>query len=231
MALALSKENFLLHKIHSLTGIVPVGFYMAQHLILNSFSMGGEDYFNGVIGFFEGMPWHFLLTLEIVAIWIPLLFHSIYGFFITGRAKPNYIGTKYGWSQNRMYLFQRVSGIVIFAFLLMHITTTTGVKYVTHDADVIKFAAWHDKMSNPIWLVIYMVGILASAYHLGYGIWNFCIRWGITISEKAQVSVQKVAFGAFIFLTLTGWLALFGFLMHTPKGAPSSDAPLSASLR
>lgn len=229
MAVALTKENFLLHRIHSITGIVPVGFYMAQHLILNSFSLGGESYFNGVINFFEGMPKHFLLVLEIVAIWIPLLFHSVYGVFITGRAKPNYIGTKYGWSQNRMYYLQRVSGIVIFAFLIMHVATTTGAKYLANDADVIKYAAWHQKMSNPLWLVVYMVGILASAYHLGYGIWNFSIRWGIAISEKAQMSVQKIGFAAFIFLTLTGWAALFGFLLHKPT-LPAEKATLSASM-
>ncbi|RYG39362.1 hypothetical protein EON81_01400 [bacterium] len=230
MAVALSKENFLLHKLHSLSGIVPVGFYMTQHLILNSFSFGGEAYFDGVINFFEGMPKHFLLALEIIAIWIPLLFHSVYGMFITNRAKPNYIGTRYGWSQNRMYTFQRWSGIVIFVFLLMHVTTTTGAKYVANDADVIKFAAWHQKMMNPLWLIAYMIGVLTSAYHLGYGVWNFCIRWGITISEKAQETVQKVALGVFVFLTLAGWVALFGFIIHKPS-KPAEQAVLSASLR
>ncbi|RYG49795.1 succinate dehydrogenase [bacterium] len=228
MAVALSKENFLLHKLHSLSGIVPVGFYMAQHLTLNSFSFGGEAYFDGVIDFFEGMPKHFLLALEVLAIWLPLLFHSVYGFFITSRAKPNYIGTRYGWSQNRMYTLQRWSGIIIFAFLLMHISTTTVAKYIANDASVIKYAAWHQKMSNPIWLVVYMLGVITSAYHLGYGVWNFCIRWGITISERAQEKVQKVAFGVFVGLTLIGWVALFGFLMHKPA-KPAAEVVVTAS--
>src|SRR4051812_28679022 len=63
MSVSITKENFFWHKLHSLAGIVPIGFYMLQHLVLNTFSLAGPDYFNGVIGFFEGMPFHFLLIL------------------------------------------------------------------------------------------------------------------------------------------------------------------------
>jgi succinate dehydrogenase / fumarate reductase, cytochrome b subunit len=224
MSIAITRENFFWHKLHSLTGIVPVGFYMVQHLTLNSFTIAGADRFDNVIGFFESLPAHILLVLEVCAIWLPLLFHSIYGLFISGRAKPNFIGTRYGWSENRMYWLQRMSGIVIFFFLCMHVATTTGVKYVTGNSDVIKYAAWHEKLTSNgyIWLVIYLVGITACTYHLSYGIWNFCIRWGITISDKAQQNVQKISLGAFIVLTLLGWAALGGFLIHPVPAAAIS---------
>ncbi|MEJ5171677.1 MAG: hypothetical protein WHU10_11875, partial [Fimbriimonadales bacterium] len=84
--MALNRENFLLHKLHSLTGIVPIGFYMLQHLTLNSFALAGPDKFNAVIAFFEGMPKHILLALEIGVILLPILFHGVYGLFITQRA-------------------------------------------------------------------------------------------------------------------------------------------------
>jgi len=141
MALAINRENYVLHRIHSLTGIVPVGYYMVQHLALNTFTLGGPKYFDGVIEFFEAMPKHFLLGLEVVAIWLPLLFHAVYGLFITGRAKQNFIGTKYGWSENRMYWFQRMSGIFLFFALIVHVSMTTVRKYVTGDADIIKYQA------------------------------------------------------------------------------------------
>ena len=229
MSIAITRENFFWHKVHSLTGIVPVGFYMVQHLTLNSFTLAGPDRFDNVIGFFESLPFHILLALEVCAIWLPLLFHSIYGLFIYNRAKSNFIGTRYGWSQNRMYWLQRMSGIVIFFFLCMHVATTTGVKYVTGNSDVIKYAAWHEKLTSfgYIWFVVYLIGILASTYHLSYGIWNFCIRWGITISDKAQQNVQKISLAVFVVLTLLGWAALAGFLIH---GAPVVAAASSANL-
>lgn len=232
MALALTRENYVLHKIHSLTGVIPVGYYMAQHLLLNTFSVAGEAKFNAVLAFFEGIPNYVLLALEAVAIWIPLLFHSIYGIFITGRAQQNYIGDKYGWSQNRMYTLQRVSGIFIFVFLIYHVITTTVTKYATHDIHRIEYAAWQEKLTGYgyFFLVFYMLGVLASSYHLGYGIWNFCIRWGITISDRAQRQVQKISLGIFLLLTALGWAALFGFLMHKPAGATTSVSAQAQTL-
>jgi len=215
MAIAVGKENFVLHKLHSLSGIIPVGYYMVQHLVLNSFTLGGPEKFNAVIGFFESMPKFFLLTMEICAIWIPLLFHAIYGIFIVSRAKPNYFGSVYGWSQNLMYTFQRWSGILLFFFLILHVVTTTGYKYATGSSKVVEYAAWHDKLATApyLWLVVYIVGVATASYHLAYGIWNFCIRWGITVSDKAQNAVQKFAFAFFVVITLIGWAALAGFLI------------------
>lgn len=225
MAVSVRKENFVLHKIHSLTGIVPVGYYVVQHLVLNTFSLAGPTMFNDVIGFFESMPKFLLLAIELVAIWIPLLFHAIYGLFIVDRAQPNYFTRKYKWSQNRMYTLQRWSGIFLFFFLIIHFATTTGYKYLTGNSDVIKFAAWHGKLTEyyGIWLIFYVVGVFVASYHLCYGLWNFCIRWGITVSDKAQVTVQKFSFVAFILLTLIGWGALVGFLI--PHGSDSTSAP------
>lgn len=227
MSLALNRENFFWHKVHSLTGVIPVGFYMVQHLTLNSFSLGGPEKFNGVIGFFESLPKHLLLTLEIFAIWLPLIFHSIYGLFITNRSQPNYLTTKYRWSQNRMYTFQRWSGIVIFFFLIYHVVSTTGYKYfldLTNSAQergyaspaaAIEFAAWNAKLTSfgGLFFVVYMIGIAASAYHLAYGLWNFSIRWGITISEKAQHRIQRISAGVFVALVVLGWAALAGFVL------------------
>ncbi len=215
MAVALSKENYVLHKLQSLTGIIPAGAYMLQHLTLNSFSIAGPDKFDGVIGFFESVPFHLLLVLEIFLIWLPIAFHAVYGLFIAFRAAPNAVGTKYGWSQNRMFLLQRISGVVLFFFLIYHVVTTTGAKYANHSADGIYFQAWHEKLvaNGYLLLLVYFVGVLCASYHLAYGVWNFCIRWGITISENAQIRVQKFAFGMFVVVTLLGWGALVGFVV------------------
>ena len=228
MSVALNRENFLLHKLHSLSGIVPVGFYMLQHLTLNSFTLAGPEKYNGVIDFFEALPKHILLLLEVCVIWIPLIFHSVYGMFIYGRAKSNFIGTRYGWSENRMYWLQRMSGVVIFFFLCYHTATTTIAKYLAGSADGLKYVAMHDKLTAffGIPFMIYMVGILAASYHLCYGVWNFCVRWGITISDEAQMKVQKISFGLFILVTLLGWGALGGFLIH----GTSTQAAVQATL-
>lgn len=220
MSLALSKENYFWHKVHSLTGIVPVGFYMLQHLSLNSFTIAGPDRFNGVIHFFESLPKHLLLTMEVVAIWLPLLFHAIYGLFIVNRGEQNYFQSKYKWSQNRMYTLQRWSGLFLFLFLAYHVATTTIAKYIAGTSTGIEYAAWQQNLTanGYILFVVYLVGVLVASYHLSYGVWNFCIRWGITVSETAQMRIQKFALGMFVAVTLLGWTALVGFLIHDPAG-------------
>lgn len=214
MAASITKENFFWHKVHSLSGIIPIGFYMVQHLTLNSFSLAGPSAYNGVSGFFYSMPEHVLLGIEIVFIWVPLLFHALYGFVIVSHSEVNYFTTKYKWSQNRMYTLQRVTGLFLFVFLCIHVATTTLQVKLHHSTDVVDYE--HMRLMFTIgghaFLILYLLGVLAASYHLCYGIWNFCIRWGITVSEKAQASVQKLSMILFIVVTLLGWLALAGFM-------------------
>lgn len=221
MALSVTRENYVMHRIHSITGVMPVGYYMVQHLVLNFNSVFGPEKFNGVIEFFEGLPKPFLLALEVGMIWLPLLFHAVYGLFIISRAENNYLSTKYKWSHNKMFFLQRVSGIVVFFYLIYHSITTTGAKYLSGSAEGVKYAGMSEKLHNPIVLAIYVIGILAASYHLGYGIWNFCIRWGITVKEDAQVRVQKLSAVIFVALTLLGWGALGGFFLHSTKDQPN----------
>jgi succinate dehydrogenase / fumarate reductase cytochrome b subunit len=101
----------------------------------------------------------------------------------------------------------------------------------------LKFAAWHEFFSNPLWVLVYATGIIASSYHLGYGIWNFCIRWGITVSEEAQTRIQKASALIFVALTLLGWGVIAGFIINKPGAAKTEAAtaaivqPLSVATR
>ncbi len=222
MSVAINRENFVWHKLHSLSGIIPVGFYMLQHLTLNSFSLAGEAHFNGVIAFFGSIPWYVLLAMEVLLIWMPLAFHAGYGLLITNRGESNYFGN-YRWSQNRMYMLQRYSGAFLFLFLIFHVSMTTGRKYVTGDDHLIMYAEWQRMLSQAGYLltVVYLLGVLAASYHLSYGVWNFCIRWGIAIGDQAQARVQRFSFWMFVAVTLLGWAALAGFFLHTPAASVS----------
>jgi succinate dehydrogenase / fumarate reductase cytochrome b subunit len=231
----LGEENFFWHKLHSLTGIIPVGYYLVQHLTLNTFSLGGREKFNGVIAFFEGMPTHFLIALKIFAIWLPLIFHAVYGLFIVNRASPNLSEKAYRWRENRYYTWQRASGILAFLFLIYHMTTTSVAGKVK-GVQVIQYDAWAGKLSEPVLgipyliLAVYMLGILACTYHFSYGLWSFCIRWGLTINENAQASLWRLANVSFIGLTLLGYLALLGFFWAPFSESHQSDGPVQVQL-
>lgn len=221
------RESFFWHKLHSLTGIIPTGFYMVQHLTLNSFSLGGPDKFNGVIGFFEGMPKHFLFLLKFGVIWPALIFHAIYGVFIVSRAEPNYSQPSLKYRENRYYQRQRWTGIFAFVFLAWHMATTSVIGQL-QGPEAITYDTWAARLAAPagtyLMLLFYVLGIVACSYHLAYGIWNFCIRWGITISPQAQEKMGKFSFGAFIAVSGIGILALAGFFNPVLERRHSADA-------
>src|SRR3982750_416255 len=110
-------NTFLLRKLHQLTGIVPLGVFYFVHIYTNSTALNGAKVFNDHVGGIHEMP--YLLFIEILGIFVPLLFHSVYGILISAEAKPNVLG--YGFARNWFYIFQRVTGIYLFVFLLFHI--------------------------------------------------------------------------------------------------------------
>lgn len=222
--MAFGRENYFWHKLHSLTGVIPIGFYMLQHLTLNSFSLAGPSKFNSVIGFFESVPKHLLLALEIGLLGLPILFHGIYGLFITSRADLEVAKGAYPWRENRMFWLQRWTGVALFLLLILHVATTT-INAKINGPQVIQWQAWHDKLTSYgyVVLIVYMIGIVAAAYHLCYGLWNFCIRWGITVSGHSQRAMQKFSAAAFVAVTLLGWAALFGFLKQPSAGSDSNE--------
>ena len=223
------RENFILHKLHSLSGVVPVGFYMVQHLTANSFALAGANRFNNVIDFFASWPPHLLLGVEVLGIWLPLLFHAVYGIIIVSKADGNYSSKAYRYRENKYYTLQRWSGVVAFFFLIGHFASTT-VRAKMMGPEAIKFNAMADLMAWPNGLyfgfILYAIGVTACAYHFAYGIWNFCIRWGITVKESSQMATARVSFVVFIALTLLGVGDLVAFLRGHSSEETTVQAPV-----
>lgn len=212
---AIFHDSFLLHKLHSLTGILPIGLFMIFHLVMNSYSLRGEVEFNTVVKAIGYTP--FVAIVEWVAIFIPILFHAGYGFVIAMEAQgPGGNLQHYKYGRNVLYYLQRVSGIVALAFLIYHVFTTWGVKKAyelagNHELGFqsISYAAMTWRFENVGYFFAYVLGVGASAFHLGNGIFSFSIRWGLAIGKEAQ----KVAalLGAGVFFAMAGlgcWTAL-----------------------
>ena len=187
MAIKLSR-TFLLRKLHQITGIVPLGMFFLVHIYTNSAAMGGRESFNEHVKGIHDIP--YLLFAEVFGIFLPLLYHSVYGIFISAETRPN-VGN-YGYGRNWFYLFQRITGIFLFFFLLFHILNfrfgmipglnTTPVAGNADEA----FQIVSREFQNAGILLLYILGVAATAWHLGYGLFLFAVDWGIVIGEKAQ---------------------------------------------
>ncbi len=213
MAISFSK-TFLLRKLHQLTGIVPLGVFFFVHLYTNSTALNGAKVFNDHVGGIHEMP--YLLFIEITGIFLPLLFHSIYGVLISSEAKPNVLN--YGFARNWFYMFQRVTGIYLFVFLLFHILNFRfglipglNMTPVAGNADK-AFAIVSGEFATTWVLIIYILGLLATAWHLAYGFFLFAVDWGIVIGEKAQRITLYACLGLFVILGGVGVNAAFAFV-------------------
>ncbi len=209
-------NTFLLRKLHQITGVVPLGAFFFVHMYTNSAAMNGAGSFNKHVKDIHDMP--YLIFIEIFGIFIPLLFHSIYGVLISGEARPNVLS--YSYARNWFYIFQRVTGIFLFVFLLFHILNlrfglipgleSYGAPVAGNGDRAFQIVA-AEFQSIGI-LIFYILGVVATAWHLAYGFWLFAVDWGIVIGEKAQRVTLYASIGLAVFLSAVGINAAIAFV-------------------
>lgn len=190
-----SRRSFLLRKLHSLTGALPVGGFLLFHFWTNAKALQGQAQYDDAVADITHMP--YLRVLELVLILAPLLFHAGYGVVLALEGKPN-VG-RYPYSRNWMYTAQRATGLIAFAFIAFHLWEYWGQKVMGRMAPEDFYPRLCANMAAtvggvPLIALVYVVGIAASVFHFANGLWGFCFSWGITISRRAQ-RMAAVVFG------------------------------------
>jgi len=128
-----SRISYILDKLQSLSGIVPIGAFLAEHIWSNSYALVSPAKYNDVSRELQQVPWR--IFVETAVLWLPLLFHSLYGFYIWWKGKSNI--TSHPWMSNWMYTLQRWTGLIAFAFIAWHLYTQRYEGHgVTSYADV-----------------------------------------------------------------------------------------------
>jgi succinate dehydrogenase / fumarate reductase cytochrome b subunit len=213
LAIRLSK-TFVLRKLHQLTGILPLGIFLLEHFYTNSKALTGPGDFNNAVKDLQSIP--YILFVEIGGIFIPLLYHAIYGLVITMEARPNNLA--YPYARNWFYTIQRITGIILFFFITFHVLNFRfglvpglNTQSVAHHVDEAFNIVQREFRMIPIF-IIYMIGITATVWHLANGLWLFLVDWGITIGERAQrlTGYACIAFG--VLLLLVGINAAVAFI-------------------
>jgi succinate dehydrogenase / fumarate reductase cytochrome b subunit len=203
LAIRLSK-TFVLRKLHQLSGIFPLGIFLLEHFYTNSKALTGPQDFNNAVRDLQSIP--YILFVEIGGIFIPLLYHAIYGLVITMEARPNNLA--YPYARNWFYLIQRITGVILFFFITFHVLNFRfglipglNTMSVAHHIDESFNIVSREFHMVPIFIV-YVIGITATVWHLANGLWLFLVDWGITIGERAQrlTGYACIAFGAVLLL-------------------------------
>lgn len=235
----LSEQNyFLIRRLHSLSGLVPLGVFLFVHLLTNATILGGAGAFQAAVGRIHAME-PFLIPIEIVGIFIPLAFHIIVGFLIAFSGRPNPQAYPYG--PNIRYTLQRITAYIAFVFVLYHLYQMhwlgkplggAAFAYEHDPASTTAATSTADALKSAMWIApFYAVGIVATVFHLANGIWTSLITWGITIKPRTQrfSGYACAVFG--VLLTVVGLGALLGFRTldeNTTARVPANDTPTTS---
>lgn len=200
------RHEFFNRRLHSLLGVIPIGIFVIQHLVVNHFAVYGEESFNNAAGFMESLP--FRLTLETVVIYLPILFHAILGIYIALWVPRNNVG-HYSFMRNWLFMLQRISGVITLIFIAWHVwQTRIQVALGTTNVD---YQLMEDILSSTGMFWFYIIGVISTTFHFANGLWGFSVTWGITQSKKSQKILTYVTLLVFLVLSYIGVRTLIQF--------------------
>ena len=199
-------HSFFWRKLHSLSGILPLGIFLMVHMFINSLATLGQGDFNRGVSLLHSIP--YLWFLELVVIFIPILYHALYGIWIVYLTRNNL--ENYRYFRNWLFYLQRVSAIITMLFVTWHVVVlrfSEGLINRKMDFEFVSTA-----LNQPLILILYLFGLLASFGHFANGLWSFLVSWGVTVGEQAQITAAYACFAVFIILTAVGINALLAFI-------------------
>lgn len=215
--------SFWLRRLHSLTGIVPVGAFLFEHILIsNASAIGGPLAYARQVRFLASLP--LVPILELFGIWLPILFHALYGFYIWYRGETN-VG-EYPWTGNWMYTAQRWTGGIAFAYILWHTWTMRFTGIDLHEFPGASFGKVQSEVFQTPLFLFYVVGLIAASWHFAYGIWLFCAKWGIVSGEQARKRFLILCLAFFFVLTGVGLASLTSFRSHALQPTDSAGASM-----
>jgi succinate dehydrogenase cytochrome b subunit len=220
----LERNEFLLRRLHSLSGMVPVGAYMVVHLLTNASVLDGAATFQRNVYQIHSLG-KVLPVVEWVFIFLPLLYHAIYGVLIVRGAAPN--SSTYKYTSNVRYTLQRATGMIAFVFIFWHVfhmhgwlhsewwergvaQPLYGAIFRPYNAASTAAQAMQLSIIVPI---LYAIGVLSCVFHLANGIWTFGITWGVWVTPAAQrwATAACLVFGLLLAVVSMGALGGFAF--------------------
>jgi succinate dehydrogenase / fumarate reductase cytochrome b subunit len=206
----LGRHQFLIYRLFSLSGLVPVGAFLVVHLLTNASVLGGPGAFQSRVNLIHSLG-PLLVPVEWAFIVLPMLFHATVGFVIIANGLPN-VGS-YPYAGNVRYTLQRATGMIAFAFILWHVihlhwlgTPLGGGRFDPHHASSSTARA----LASPLVTAMYAIGILSAVFHFANGLWSLGITWGLWTSPAAMRRASAVSIVVGVLLAAAGLGALGG---------------------
>ncbi len=201
----LSRHQFLIYRLFSLSGLIPVGAFLVVHLLTNASVNAGAGVFQSRVDMIHSLGEGLLPVVEWLFIFLPMIFHATVGFMIIANGLPN-VGS-YPYVGNVRYTLQRATGMIAFFFIIGHVIhlhwmgrPLGGGQFDPHAATSSAAIAIHPILST----LLYAVGVLCAVFHLANGLWTLGITWGIWTSPAAMRRANAVSVVVGLALAVAG---------------------------
>ncbi|MFO0943888.1 MAG: succinate dehydrogenase cytochrome b558 subunit [Pirellulales bacterium] len=228
-----TRHEFLIRRLHSLSGLIPVGAYMVVHLLVNASILNGAGSFQKYVNEIHSLG-KILPLVEWTFIFLPIIFHAAFGVWIIKSGKSN-VG-QYKYTSNWRYSMQRWTGMIAIVFIFMHVFHLHGWFHgdwwksnVAEPLGMAQFRPYNaastlaTALSGFVAPIGYVIGIVACVFHLANGIWTMGITWGIWISPKSQKNASIVCSAFGVFMLAVGLSALVGARKVDPAEAKTLE--------
>lgn len=216
----ISRHEFSIRRVHSLSGLIPVGAFLCMHLLTNASVLGGAQLFQDNVDRIHALG-PALVVVEWLFIFFPLLFHAAVGVIIATQCEPNSGAYRYG--SNIRYTLQRATAWIALFFILWHVfhmhgwlpmeslkekiaETGYGAQFDPDHATSSAAAA----TSSILIKGLYAIGVLSCVYHFANGLWTMGITWGLWTSPASQRRANYVCGAIGVALAVAGLGALVG---------------------
>ena len=221
----------LLRKLHSLSGVVPLGAFLLLHLWTTASIGSSQATYDRQVGFLHGGP--FLGFLELVLVLVPLAYHGLYG--IIRSLSPRDVNRTY--DSDLMVVLQRVSGAVVLVFVVLHVwefrvqTWTSGLPVASYSTKLVSDLS--STQYGVPWIALgTIVGSAASLFHLVNGMTSFCNTWGFATNDAVLRRLRLVfrTFGILFFVVSAALVVQVATGSRVfPAEQPGGDALLCGS--
>jgi succinate dehydrogenase / fumarate reductase cytochrome b subunit len=201
-------NSYYSRKLHSLLGVIPLGLFIVEHALTNysAFERGKQGFIDSVHGLHK-LP--LIFFLELFLIWLPILFHGIYGLYVAFQSNVN--TGRFNYGRNWAFALQRITGVITFIFVFWHFWQTRfQVALGNTNYDELG-NHMHGIVTNPVNFTIYFIAVLAAVFHFSNGLWSFLVSWGITVGPRAQRVASNICMGIFVIVSVLFLLSLFAF--------------------
>lgn len=199
-----ARSGFVWSKLGSALALLPLGVWTVNHLWDNLAAFRGAAAWEEAV---TAHPHPLAHGATLVIVLLPLLLHTVWGLQRLKGSRPN--NQRYGYYGNLKYALQRLSAIGVLGFLGAHIwLAMLEPRLVHHHAETFQDISCEMGNHGPT-LVVYLLGTLGVAYHLGNGLQTAAMGWGVVTSRRGLKRLEWLGIGSFLVLLAMSWAAVY----------------------